>query len=185
MAYNVPSYETKKFSFGPGILYLGTPGSTPLVDVGAVKGNVEISVERTNLPVFQGSPQSKVEQYVTKEEVTIKVTGIEWDLDNLCYALGAGVTSGIGTYQEKLEFGGQMTVANRALRFLHIQPDGSTIDIHFFKVESAGKFSLTLNETDMHEFPYEFHTLEGTTDFEGSALAANKKHFKIIRTVAA
>lgn len=185
MAYNVPAYDTKKFSFGPGILYLGTPGSTPLIDVGAVKGNVEIGVERTVLPVYQGSPQSKVEQYVTKEEVTIKVTGIEWNLDGLVYALGAGVTTGIGSYQEKLEFGGQMTIANRALRFLHRTPDGSTIDIHFFKVESAGKFSFTLNETDMHEFPYEFHTLEGSTDFEGGALASNKKHFKIIRTVAA
>ena len=185
MAYNVPSYDTKKFSFGPGILYLGAPGTTPTIDVGAVKGNVEISVDRTNLAVYQGSPQSKVEQYVTKEEVVIKVTGIEWDLDNLAYALGAGVTAGIGGADETLEFGGQMTVTNRALRFVHRTPDGSTIDIHFFKVESAGKFTLTLNETEMHEFPYEFHTLEGTTDFAGSALAANKKHFKIIRSVAA
>ena len=185
MAYNVPVYDTKKLSFGPGILYMGAQGSTPLVDVGAVKGNVEISVERTILPVFQGSPQSKVAQYATKEEVTIKVTGLEWKLDNLAYALGAGVTAGIGSYQEKLEFGGDMQVSNRALRFLHIQPDGSTIDIHFFKVESSGKFAMNLNETDMHEFPYEFHTLEGSTDFEGSALAANKKHFKLTRTVAA
>ena len=29
MPYNVPTYDTDRFSFGPGVLYLGATGSTP------------------------------------------------------------------------------------------------------------------------------------------------------------
>ena len=184
MAYNVPSYETAKFSFGPGVLYIGAPGTTPLVEVGALRGKAELTIERTKLEVLQGSPQTLIEQYVTKEDITLKVTGIEWDMDNLAYALGAGVTTGIGGVTETLEFGGNMAMTNRALRYLHRTPDGSTIDIQLFKMQGSGKLTVGFNEADMHEFPYEFRSLEGTTDFQGAALAANKKLIKIIRTKA-
>ena len=183
MAYNVPTYDTSRFSFGPGVLYIGAQGSTPATEIGAVKGDAELSIERTRLEVFAGSPQSKIAQYVTKEEVILKVTGIEWNLDNLNFALGAGVT-GASNPNETFEFGGDMNFSNRAVRFLHRTADGSTIDVHLFKCEGAGKLAIAFKETDMHEFPFEFHTLEGTTDFAAAALAANKKHFKIIRTKA-
>jgi len=183
MAYNVPTYDTSRFSFGPGVLYIGAQGSTPATEIGAVKGDAELSVERTRLEVFAGSPQSKIAQYVTKEEVILKVTGIEWNLDNLNFALGAGVT-GASNPNETFEFGGDMNFSNRAVRFLHIAADGSTIDIHLFKCEGSGKLAISFKETDMHEFPFEFHTLEGVTGFDAAALAANKKHFKIIRTKA-
>jgi hypothetical protein len=163
---------------------MGAPGTTPLVDIGAVKGNAEFSVERTILKVEQGSPKSLIAQYVTKEEVKMKVNGIEWNLDNLAYILGAGTTTGIGSYQEKLEFGGNMSMTNRALRFIHRTPDGSTIDIHIFNAQGSGKIAIPFNEDDTHEFPFEFQALEGTSDFENAALAASKKLFKIIRTKA-
>ena len=184
MAYNVPTYDTKKFSFGPGILYIGTVGTTPLIEIGAVKGDSELSIERTPLEVFAGSPQSRIAQYAIKEEVKLKVVGIEWNLDNLSYALGAGTTGASGAAQT-FEFGGAMTIANKAIRFVHRTPDGSTIDVQLFNCQGSGKIAISFKETDMHEFPYEFHTLEGTSDFSNGALAANKKHFKIIRTVAA
>lgn len=31
MAFNVPQYATERFSFGPGILYIGPVGTTPQV----------------------------------------------------------------------------------------------------------------------------------------------------------
>ena len=180
---NVPSYSTSRFSFGPGILYMGTLGATPAIDIGAVKGDAELSIERTRLEVYQGSPQSKVAQYAIKEDVILKVTGIEWDFDNLAYALGAGITGATGP-TETFEFGGDMTMTNRAIRYVHLQPDGSTIDVHLFKGEGSGAIAIAFKETDTHEFPYEFHAIEAVTDFEGSALAVNKKKFKIIRTAA-
>jgi len=182
MAYNVPVYESERFSFGPGVLYMGAPGTTPLTDVGAVKGNSEFSVERTKIQVWQGSPKTLVGEYVVKEEVKLKANGIEWDLDNIAYVLGAGATTGIGGATEKLEFGGNMAMTNRALRFVHRPPDGSTIDLHIFKAQGSGKIAISFNEEDMHEFPFEFQALEGTSDFENAALAASKKLFKIIRT---
>lgn len=181
MAYNVPTYDSSRFSFGPGVLYIGAPGSTPTVEVGAVKGDAEFSVERERLEIYQGSPQSKIAQYAIREDIMLKVTGIEWNLDNLAYALGAGATSVNGA-EEILEFGGDIEMNNRALRYVHRTPDGGTIDLHIFKAEGSGQVTVAFNETDTHEFPYEFQALEATTDFEGSALAEEKKKFKIIRT---
>lgn len=181
MAYNVPSYDTTRFSFGPGVLYMGAPGSTPLVDVGAVRGDAEFSIERTLLEMYQGSPQSRVKSFAVKEDITLKVTGVEWNLTNLAYAIGAGVTSVSGA-QEIYEFGGDTAINQRALRYVHRAPDGGTIDLHIFLAEGTGKLALSIKQDDFHEFPYEFAALEGTLDFTGAALASLKKKFKIIRT---
>lgn len=181
MAYNVPSYDTTRFSFGPGILYMGAAGATPTIDVGAVKGDTELSIERTLLEMKQGSPQSRIKAYAVEEMVSLKVTGVEWNLTNLSYALGAGVTSVSGA-QEIMDFGGDMSVNTRALRYVHIAPDGSTIDIHLFKAESNGKIAISIKESEFHQFPFEFVAVEGSVDFTNAALANNKKKFKIIRT---
>jgi len=181
MAVNVPAHEEGRFSFGPGILYLGALGTTPTTDIGAVKGDVEVLIQRVPLEVKQGSPQTLIKKYAVEENLTLKITGIEWNLDNIAYAVGAGITS-ISGADEIFEFGGDVDNNNRALRFVHIQPDGSTIDLHIFKAEGSGELAIALKETDMHEFPFEFDVLEGSLDFEGNALAASKKKFKIIRT---
>lgn len=181
MAFNVPSGDTAKLSFGPGRIYLGPLGSTPSVEVGYVKGDAELSIARTLLEVFAGSPQSIVQQYAIKEEVEIKFTGIEWNLDNIAYALGAGVTSVSGA-DDILEFGGDMDVSNRALRFVHILPDGGTVDVHLFKVQGSGELAIAIKESDMHELPMTFKAVEATQDFQGATPAENKKKFKIVRT---
>lgn len=181
MAYNVPSYNTSRFSFGPGVLYMGAAGATPSIDIGAVKGDAELSIKRTALEVKQGSPQSLVKKYAVAEEISLKVTGIEWNLNNLAYAVGAGTTSQSGA-QEILQFGGDLTFLQRALRFVHIQPDGSTIDLQCFLTEGAGELAVAFKEGDVHEFPYQFNLLEASVDFSNAALASNKKKFKIIRT---
>lgn len=183
MSYNVPSYETDRFSFGPGVLYMGAPGTTPTLDIGAVKGDAELTITRKMLEMKQGSPQSLVKKYCVEESVTLKVNGAEWDTNNLAYALGAGVTAATGP-QETFEFGGDTDVNNRALRYVHRTPDGGTVDIHIFQAEGGGSLAAAMKETDWHEFPYEFSAIEGTTDFAGAALAAKKKKIKIIRTKA-
>ncbi len=183
MAYNVPAYTTQKFSFGPGILYIGAPGTTPLVDIGAVKGDATLDIKRTMLEIYQGSPQTLVQKYAIKEEIMLKVTGIEWNLSNLAYVLGAGVTVQSGAI-EQLDFGGDMAVTTRAVRYVHIQPDGSTIDIHLFKTQGKGEVNVGIKEKDTHEFPYEFSALEASVDFQNATLASNKKKFRILRTQA-
>jgi hypothetical protein len=181
MSYNVPTIDTTRLSFGPGILYMGAPGTTPTVDVGAVTGDTDVTIERKKIQVKAGSPQSLVAEYAIEEDISIKMKGMEWKLDNMAYVLGAGVTSVSGA-QEILEFGGDMAFTNRALRFVHIAADGSTIDLHIFKAEGSGKLTINMKEKDMHEVGIEFVSLEGTVDFTNGALASNKKKFKIIRT---
>lgn len=181
MSYNVPSYDSTRFTFGPGILYMGAPGATPSIDIGAVKGDASLDIERTLLEVKQGTPHSTVAQYAVEESIVLKVTGIEWNLNNLAYCMGAGITSVSGA-NEVLEFGGDMGMNNRALRYVHIAPDGSTIDMHIFKAQGNGKLNISMKEKDFHEFAFEFEALEGSVDFTNAALASNKKKFKIIRT---
>jgi hypothetical protein len=183
MALNVPSYTTRRFSFGPGILYLGAPGATPTVDIGAVKGDATLTVRRTALELKQGSPQSLVQQFAVQEDIELAVTGVEWNWNNIAYALGAGVTSQAGA-AEVLEFGGDVEYNNRAVRFVHKMPDGSTIDIHVFKGQGSGELAVAIKEQDFHEFPITFKALEGTVDFENAALADEKKKFKIVHTKA-
>ncbi len=181
MAFNVPSHDSTRFSFGPGILYIGAPGATPLIDIGAVRGDVELLVTRTPLELKQGSPQTLIKKYAVEEIVNMKITGVEWDFDNIAYALGAGVTTINGTV-ETLEFGGDLDYTNRALRFIHILPTGGTIDVQVFKAEGLGNLAIAVKETDFHEFPFEFNALEGDVDFSNVALATNKKKFKIVKT---
>jgi len=177
---NIPSYDTSRFSFGPGILYMGVPGETPVLDIGAIKGGAEFTVERKKLEVKQGSPKTLVKQYVIEETLSIKCTGLEWNLNNLAYCMGAGQTM-LGGFSETLEFGGDMTISERALKFVHIMPDGSTIEIDVWKVQSSGKIPINFNDADMHEFPYEFNALVGTSNFANQVPGTTSKLFKIIR----
>ena len=182
-AYNVPSYSSKRFSFGPGIMYLGVAGTTPTMDIGAVTGDFALEVDRTVLAIEQGSPQTVVQQYCVKEDVKFSVTGIEWNMTNMSYLLGAGVTTQSGA-NEQLDFGGDFNLSNRAVRFVHIQPDGSTIDIQIFNAQGGGKIKIGGKSKAPHEFPYDFVALLGTVDFQNAAVPNLKNKFRIIRTQA-
>lgn len=179
---NVPAYDTSRISFGPGILYIGPVGATPTIDIGAVKGDFSMEIKRTPLEVKAGSPQSLIQQYVVEEAISFKGTAIEWNLDRLADIMGAGVTS-INGAVTAIGFGGDMAVSEKAVRFVHNTPDGSTIDIQLFRAQGAGDMSISMKETDVHEFPFEFKALESSTNFTG-ATAVKQKRFKIIRTKA-
>lgn len=183
MAYNVPNYDTKKFTFGPGRLYLGAVGATPTFEIGQVKGDASLMVKRTSLDVLAGSPQTLIQQYAVKEEISLKVTGIEWNFNALAQILGAGTTALTGV-TETFEFGGTMTISERALLYRHIMADGSTLDIEMYRVQGSGEIEASIKEADMHELSYEFVGLEGTTNFANAALAAGKKMVKLVRVIA-
>ena len=183
MAYNIPNYDTTRLSFGPGILYMGAPGTTPLIDVGSVNGDSELIIDRTVLEVKQGSPMTIIKRYATEEKVNFKINGIEWNLNNLAYCMGAGITIQNGA-TEQLDFGGDINFNNRALRFVHQTPDGSTIDLHLFNSQGVGKIQVSFKEKDTHTLPLEFIALDGTVDFTNTTLVTNKKRFRIMRTKA-
>lgn len=179
MAYNIPSYNTDNFSFGPGVLYLGAVGSTPTTDVGAVRSGAELTVTREQLVVEQGSPFTKVKTYVVRENVELAVTGIEWNLSHLSIALGAGETTGDASV-ETMEFGGSMLMSQHAIKFVHVMPVGTTVELYVWKAEGNGEMSVTFGD-EIHEFPMTWVAQRSLTDWSGNTLSEKSQLFKIKR----
>lgn len=174
MGYNIPTVTKERLSFGPGVLKLALAGITPTEEIGAVRSGAVLSIIRTPLDLLQGSPQTLKESYCIKEEVSLKVSGLEWYLPTLAKMLGAGEVTGTSV----LEFGGDMGITNVALRFEHKTPSGQCIILDIFKARGSGALDITYGD-DWHEFPYTFNALEALTDWTGATLADKKKMFKI------
>jgi hypothetical protein len=177
MALNVPSGDKNRMTFGPGILYVDAdPLATPTTDVGYARG-CTVTITRQKMDVFQGSPRSLIETYAIQEDVALNFTGLEWNPTNLSLALGSGATSTSGS-TEILEFGGEVTFTEVALRFIHNTPTSGTVDIKIWKAQGVGEFNINFGD-DLQEHAYNFRALEALTDWEGAALATNKRLIKI------
>jgi hypothetical protein len=179
---NVPQYNVDNYSFGQGVMYAGAAGATPTVDIGAIRGDAKLSITRTLLEVLQGAPQRLTAQFATKEEVTLTVTGIEWNVQNLQYALGAGELT-LAAGEDDLEFGGDLNVDNIAIKTVHSMPTGHTIEVYLWKAQGGGEITVTFGD-ELHEFPYTFKALHAGSDWAGGTLADNKSLFKIRRIKA-
>lgn len=163
MGFNVPDLEQDNFSFGPGILYLGLCGCeyVPRIDVGAVRSGAELAVVREKIVVEQGSPYQRITDYVIRETVTLTVTGIEWDFENLKAALGAGLLSREEGVYRRFRFGGDMGVCHIPLMFVHHTAEGDDLYIKFWCAMGNGEITITFGD-DLHEFPYSFTAIQGT-----------------------
>lgn len=178
MALNVPVGDTKRITFGPGVLYIADAHTTPDTatdDVGYARG-ATLAITRQKLDVFQGSPRSLVETYAVQEDVTLNFVGLEWNPTNLVRALGSGVAT-TGT-TDKLEFGGEVTFSGNSLHFRHITPTGSTVDIYIWKGQGQGEFNINFGD-DMQEFAYNFRAIESTTAWDNSPLGTDKRLLRI------
>ena len=185
MPYNLPSYDTTRFSIGPCLLYLGAAGATPSVDVGAVESGATLTTTRTKEEIFQGFPKTLVEQFATQETAVLKISGIEWNVTNLVYALGAGTTT-VSSSQEILEFGGSITFTDVALHLVHVTPNGWTVNIYIWKAQGDGAMELNFSDT-YHKMPYTFNAVvpwnnstKQAEDWNGASLADGKQLFKIV-----
>lgn len=186
MAYNMTSYNANNFSFGPAVLYLVglTAGGTSSVSdpssfsqVGGVRSGGTFNVTRGRLDVNQGSPATLVKTFVTSEEVTVSMNGIEWDLSNLALALGAGVVDE-GSNPKILEFGGDLNLAEVAVKLVHEMPSGYTLTVRVWRAQGNGEVSVTFGD-DLHEIPYTFRALTASNAWGGATLANQKQLFKI------
>lgn len=186
MAYNMTSYNANKFSFGPAVLYLvglTAGGVSSVVDptdfaqVGGVRSGGTFAVTRGRLDVNQGSPATLVKTFVTTEEVTVSMNGIEWDLSNLALALGAGVVDE-GAQPQTFEFGGDLNLSEVAVKLVHEMPSGYTLTIRVWRAQGNGEVNVTFGD-DLHEIPYTFRALVASNAWGGAALASNKQLFKM------
>lgn len=185
MPYNLPSYDTTRFSIGPCVIYLGAAGSTPTVDVGAVEAGSVLTTTRTKEEIFQGFPKTLVAQFATQETAVLKLSGIEWNVNNLMYALGAGITT-VESAQEVLDFGGQITFQDCALKVVHQTPNGWTVNIYIWQAQGDGSVEMNFSDTH-HKMPYAFNaiipwnnTTKNCKDWAGNVLAGGKQLFKVI-----
>lgn len=177
MAFNVPVYDTNKFSIGPGVLYIGPVGTEPTVDIGAVRSGMSITTTREKVDVFQGIPQTLIKTYTLKETGVLSIMGLEWNLNRLADALGAGSVSSDAS-NDIFEFGGEITFANVTLKFVHTRPDGKVITVKIWEARGNGEVALNFGD-DVHEIPYNFDMLMATTDWDSASLSEGKQLYRI------
>lgn len=177
--YNLPSYDVKNFSVGPGILYVGPIGSTPTIDVGITRAGAVMTVERDKEKVMAGSPQHMIDAIAVSETAQLEVTGIEWNLSNLSRVLGAGITSHTGAL-ENLALGGELSFDKVAVMYRHVTKAGHTIFVKLWEATGSGRMVINFNER-LHEFPYTFECHDATTDWAGDSLDQDRRLFEIER----
>lgn len=181
MPFNMPTYDTKRLSIGPGIVYLGPLGSTPTVDVGAIRPGSQLVTRRTALDADQGFPAVPIATFVTEEDVVLNFTTIEWNLQNLYRALGGGTYTTTAS-KDTFSFGGDVNMAEVAIKVVHKTPAGTTLEVYVWRGRGNGEVAVSFNE-GIHEFPYSFTALHTTTDWNGASLPdvgqmARIVHFK-------
>jgi hypothetical protein len=178
---NVPAYDADNISLGPGILYIGVVGTTPNVDVGAIaEDGMEMTVSREYLEVFQGNPKVLIKQFVTGETVEVVMNTIEWNLLNLPRALGAGFTTSSAS-QDTFSFGADPDTNELSVHIEHALPSGHTISIYIWRAQPSGEWTMNMAQDTLHQFPFSFKALQATTTWDGTALAAGRQLFKIVR----
>lgn len=177
--YNLPSYDVKNFSVGPGILYIGATGSTPTIDVGITRAGAVLTVERDKERVMAGSPQHMIDAIAVAETCVFELTGVEWNISNLSRVLGAGVTSHTGAL-ENIGFGGELSFDHYAVMYRHVTKAGHTIFVKLWDASGSGRMVINFNER-LHEFPYTFEAHDATTDWAGDSLDQDRRLFEIER----
>lgn len=171
-------------SFGPARLLLGAVGATPTVDVGAIsEDGVSVEFASETRDIMQGNPKLIELRFIQKQSVKIKVTSIEWNFDNLKYALGAGNTSASGTF-EKFAFGGEPCISEVALLVQHqMCRTGDTMNIYAWRCAGEGNATLPFKH-DEHSFEYTWDVLRADTDWGGNTLAYDEQLIQILRQLA-
>lgn len=176
---NFPTYDVDNFSVGGGIVYLGPSGATPTIDIGVVRSNSTLTINRAKERVVNGNPLRLSDAVTVEETATFAFTGVEWNLSNLSRVLGAGITSHTNAV-ETLSFGGESTFDKYAFLFRHVTKAGHTINVKLWKVSGDGGLETRLTE-GLHEFSYSFEALHVETDWAGDALGEGRRLFEIER----
>ena len=181
VGYNLPDYEVRDISFGPGVVYIGAAGTTPTADMGAVDPGMTLAIARTILDVMQGVPKRLIERYCTQETVDFEFSYLEWNLDRLRLAQGAGVFTDVSGVQT-LKFGGSLEFADIAVRFIHQTPKGGTVDVKIWKAKPSGEVSIEFGD-DVHKTPFKASGIAADTNWGGEALGDEEMYYEIVYTL--
>lgn len=181
MPINIPTYTTNNFSFGPARLFLGAAGTTPTVDVGGItEDGAKITLSNKKRHITQGNPKVIAYTFSQEQNVGLEISGIEWNVNNIAYALGSGNTTSSGS-EDTFSFGGDPIVQKVALHAQHYGATaGHTYNVYLWQAVSDGDVELGFTH-DEHKFPYKWTAQRVTTDWAGTSLAYDKQLVKIVR----
>lgn len=189
----MPIQNSKNISLGIGNIEFGEYLNGVFQgyqDVGAMKAEANIAIQREVLDFESGRPLITILQEVIREKVMFKATLAEIHLATIKMALGQGnVGSGSiptfldgsstalrGTLQPGrtnvtsgtiLKFGGIATHAFIGLRFTHVKADGARHIAELYKASPSGNLTLPFKETDWNLYEVDFRCLADTTKNAG------------------
>lgn len=189
----MPIINSKNISLGLGNLEFGEYVNdvfTGYNDVGAMKSEANIAIEREVLDFESGRPLITIIQEVIREKVMFKATLAELNLATVKLALGQGnISSGSvptfldgtstalrGTLQPGktavqtgvlMKFGGVATHAFIGLRFTHVKANGNRHIFEAYKASPSGALTLPFKETDWNLYEVNFRLLADTTKVAG------------------
>jgi hypothetical protein len=186
MPLNIPTGTTNDISFGPARLFLKpwatgamvTPDNTD--DVGYIsEDGVSVEITSEMKDIVQGNPKLIEYTFSQTQGVSVSLSSIEWDFNNLVYAIGAGVTAN-GT-SLKYSFGGEPLVTAVAINIEHqMAITGNTLNLYVWKAVSESGVSFPFG-ADEHTFEYKWKAQRADTDWGGGALGASQQLIRIIR----
>jgi hypothetical protein len=167
--------DTDNVTLGSGTLYLNN------VDVGHLKGDVELTMRREYLDFKPSNMIGTVKKFVITEEIMLKASSAELDLDNV--KLAYGVTTSIATSQGSLSYdpssfsfdasydtltiGGSKTINEVPLRFEHTRPSGVKVVVIFYNAASSADLLIPFKESDITLYDISFTGLADEDRSEG------------------
>lgn len=183
MSFNVPSYTENNVSFGPGILKVGAAGATPTVDVGAItEDGITLTPRAAKKTIKQGNPKIPIYTFIQEVGFDLEFAGIEWNLNTLPYAIGAGNTTSSGA-SDTISFGGDPIVKQIAVHVQHeMAVSGHTLDVYVWKAASMQDDLAIKLGADEHQFSRKYGALRSATDWAGGALPKTERLIKMVRT---
>ncbi len=177
MPYNLPQFDTRKFSIGPSVVYIGAAGQTPTIDLGAVTA-VEIKATYEMNKFFQNIPATATAYRFKSVETAVTFKGLEWDLSKIRRVMGGYyVETLIGGHTIQELYGNFEYADPVSLKVVHETPNGIVITIDVYNAYPGGNDGFHFTHA-LHEHSYTFHAAASATDFAGNALPPNTP-FKI------
>ena len=185
MAANLPSYDRNRIPVGGARVFIGVIGATPTTDVGSisVEGGVSVRMERQIEEVRQGFPSLPILQYATREDCMVEFDGLEYNPEQMRFAMGAGVTSYSSTL-ETYSFGGDPAVTTCAIHMRHEMTSGMTLNLYVWRASGMSD-SVEMNfGQSPTSFPYKYKALHSATDWNGSSLNSKAQLVKWERQIS-
>ena len=173
--------DTNKVTLGAGTLYLDN------VDVGFLKGNVELAYSRDKVGFKPASEMGIVKEFVIGESAILTASLAEFKAANLRLAMGlneavgasqsfpvydpSSYTPGASASFDVMKFGGSKVTDELSLRFEHTRPSLNTVIILvLYKVVASPEIAIPFSEETINMHDIRFTALHDTGRAAGDQL---------------